>query len=844
MAQTERNLQAPMEDGFPRGALENAGPDENLDGSAWLLLARQAFEGSEDFINSNLRRQWERNYYSWRSHHAPGSKYNTDAYKNRSKAFRPKTRSTVLREEAKNAAAHFSTEDVVSMTAENDNDPSQQASAAFWEEQMKYRLNESVPWFLTVQGAYQTARVTGITFAHIYWLYEERVISTPALNEYGEKMVDVDGNIIMEEAVEIVRDKPVVELRPPENLRIDAAADWTDPIGTSPFIIDMVPMYVTNVRDRMEKNDPKTGAPQWIPLTDAQISSSMRHDWDATRQAREGNERVDSKDTPSAIREFELVWIHRNIIRKNGVDWYYETLSTDFMLTEPVPLDEVYLHGVRPYVAGYTSIEAFRPFPAGLPELTEGLQVLANEHSNLRIDNVRLALLRRYIAERNKNTDIRALTRGSPGGVTMTDKLDGVKELQFNDVTQSAYQEQDRINLDYDELSGSFSSASVATNRSLNETVGGMQILSNDSNQVHEYTLRIFSETFVKPVLKQLLLLSQEYETDAVVMALAGDKAKLVQRFGVNEVTDELLRAKLTLNVNVGIGATNPTARVEKLLTALTSIGKVKPGLMQRLDDEELVSEVFGALGYQDGKRFFAGMLDAEGQHEIKERDQIIAKLTQIIESKQVEEKAKAEATVRVAEINASSRVKAAEVGTQGQIQAETIRSKSSQSSDRAKNLLERTKLKQKDGVDQGTLEINRARLRLDAMGRTLDGNRHLWEKEKDGLDRNGTPEIVDGREQIKAAQEEFRQANASVALQRQRLEARAAQAEEQTGRVQNQLSQVLESLSLINAKLDAELGEKDVERDEDGKIIRVGTREVIRGKDGLVVGLGEAEVV
>ena len=33
---------------------------------------------------------------------------------------------------------------------------------------------------------------------------------------------------------------------------------------------------------------------------------------------------------------------------------------------------------------------------------------------------------------------------------------------------------QDRINLDFDELAGNFSSASVSSNRKMNETVGGM----------------------------------------------------------------------------------------------------------------------------------------------------------------------------------------------------------------------------------------------------------------------------------------------------------------------------------------------------------------------------------
>ena len=45
-------------------------------------------------------------------------------------------------------------------------------------------------------------------------------------------------------------------------------------------------------------------------------------------------------------------------------------------------------------------------------------------------------------------------------------------------MTASAFQEQDRVNVDYDELIGNFSQGSVMTNRKMGETVGGMKMLA------------------------------------------------------------------------------------------------------------------------------------------------------------------------------------------------------------------------------------------------------------------------------------------------------------------------------------------------------------------------------
>lgn len=61
----------------------------------------------------------------------------------------------------------------------------------------------------------------------------------------------------------------------------------------------------------------------------------------------------------------------------------------------------------------------------------------------------------------------------------------------------------------------------------------------------------------------------------------------------------------MTIRVNVGTGSTNPQMKVERLSFGLSAILRAKPDLAAKINDEELVKEVFGALGYKDGKRFF-----------------------------------------------------------------------------------------------------------------------------------------------------------------------------------------------------------------------------------------------
>ena len=240
--------------------------------------------------------------------------------------------------------------------------------------------------------------------------------------------------------------------------------------------------------------------------------------------------------------------------------------------------------GERPYVMGKLNIEAHRVYPSATVELTEELQAASNDIWNQRFDNIRLSMNKRYHIRRDRNIDLDALFRSVPGGaVEMDDPDQDVRIVETRDVTGSAYQEQDRINMDFDELQGNFSASTVGGARNLNETVGGMTLLAGNTNMITEFVLRTFAETWVEPVLKQLLKLEQYYETDEHVTALAGESGGVEGEegsvdFGQDEVMDELLKQDVLLKVNVGMNATDPVGRVQNLLFGVGSIGQL-PGM-------------------------------------------------------------------------------------------------------------------------------------------------------------------------------------------------------------------------------------------------------------------------
>jgi hypothetical protein len=601
----------PSASGQPNMAASATPASSILDRNYAVQLARESYQSSTNWINSGKRVRWTDSLRMFQGQHPSGSKYLGDDYRYRSKLFRPKTRSMVRKDEAQTALALFSNEDVVSITAQDDDDQNQQASAALLKSALQYRLTKTIPWFMTVMGARQDADTMGICVLKPYWKYAEKFSHTesrphldpqtqmPMMDPETGEMASTDFDIYHK-----TQDHPWIDLIAPENIRFDPGADWRNPIATSPYIIELIPMYICDVREKIKNGE-------FFNVSDSSLFSATDLDDDTTRRARELG-RVPGKDHDSwKPKPFDICWIRENIIRVGGQDWHYFTLGFGGeLLTEPTSLGEVYLHGIRPYVCGCVIPEAHKTYPSSKVDLIRDLQTETNDVMNLRLDNVKLALNPRQFIAAGQGIDPSDIRTFMPGKVViMGGKMaprDAVEWDRPPDVTGSAYQEQDRINLDFDELTGNMDNSSIQANRQVLETVGNMQMMAGNASQVGEYEMRVFVETAIEPCIRQLVLLEQAYETDPVVLALAGKDAKLVQKFGINQITDDLLKQELTVRVNVGMGATNPQMKLKNFLTATQAIGQLfGPAASMGGNFEECVKEVFGLCGYKDGARFF-----------------------------------------------------------------------------------------------------------------------------------------------------------------------------------------------------------------------------------------------
>ena len=575
---------------------ENVAPSAD---QTWLKLAQDAFAKSTNYFDNNFRKQWADSLRMFQSRHPQDSKYLSDQFKYRSKVFRPKSRSVMRKLEATAAMAFFSNPDVVTVDPTVPSSMEQAASSAVIKELLNYRLTKTIPWFLFVIGGIQDAGTVGLVASLNYWKYRTRT-EKQSVEGFHPEM----GYVQFEQDVEIpVEDKPCAELVPIEFIRFDPGASWTDVVNTSPYIVIQQPMYVRDVLQMMETKD-RSGA-SWKRLDKQTILQAKIDNDNPLVQARNDN-KENQFDQTSDVNEFDMVMVHLNIIKVDDKDYVYWTLKDTNLLTDPKSIEEVFLHGERPLVIGFCVLETHKPAPASVVMLGSGLQTEANEVANSRLDNVKFVLNKRWFVRRGSNVDAESMLRNVPGGITMVNDVErDVREVNWQDVTSSAYAEQDRINVDYDELVGNFAQSSVMTNRRLNETVGGMRMMAQGANVLTEYTIRVYVETFVEPTLRQLVKLEQFYETDEVILAIAAEKAQLFQKFGLSQVTDSLLKQELTLSVHVGMGATDPDTRFQRFMQAMMAYNGIAKEGSPDVNLRETRLELFGLAGFRDSERFF-----------------------------------------------------------------------------------------------------------------------------------------------------------------------------------------------------------------------------------------------
>lgn len=575
----------------------------------FLEIVSEATSQAQLYSNEQNRASWQRTYRAFLQQHFDGSKYHHKDYANRSRLFIPKTRAAVRKDMAAVAASLFGSIDAINCMAGNEGDAKQRAAAALIQEVVNYRTDRSntqasLPWFYIAMGARQNSLLTGFCISKQSWKLE---LQREGTETYTDKATGIE---MQRDVWKPFIDRPDSVLIAPENIDIDPAADWTNPAQDSAYLIIKWPTRLDEIRRR--QRDPRNPWAQFDVTTLRSGSSSAKTDPASIRRAREGGkDRLDETSTGSD--EFGIIWVYETYVRTAGEDWTFFSIEDRHMLTEPKPVREVYPEqmGQRPITFGYGAFEAHRLFPMSPAESWQPLQQESNDIRNLSLDSLKQNIMPVSKVVRGKNVDLEQLRRRGQGSSIMVTNKDDVTWEKVQDLTGSVQQMSQKIDLEFDDLAGVQNYGNIDANNNVGKTLGGLKLAAGAANAVQEFDIRIWIETWVEPTLGQLVRAIQYYESDEIILGICGEKANLFQKYGVNKIDDDLMEQQVTMRVNIGLGSGDPSQRLAKFQSAISvalPLLQLSPAFQKgekQIDEEAVMSEVFGAAGYRDGgKRF------------------------------------------------------------------------------------------------------------------------------------------------------------------------------------------------------------------------------------------------
>jgi len=685
------------------------GRADSEQGRDWLTQAVQAHDDARRYFQSELGHRVKRAIDHFNNKHASDSKFVAQSYPaQRSRMFRPNTRKLVNKALAQGSNAFFATSDVVQVDAANRGDKFQGEAAKFRKAVLNYRLSNTIPWFRLIGGMIVDAEVTGVAVTLTRWRKEYRRYVTI---EQGQPVDKED----------LTADSAWVEVVPIEDFLLHPQCDWTDPVGSSPYVIhrgwrtvdDHMQAIERRQRDEEQMAQMQQEFIYGVPYRKLSRDEIERYaligdvgDDSSGERAKRNPGRTDQAQGTVSQPKYGSIRVWHCIFRHEGVDWYFETLGRSLLLSDPVPLSIVqYGYPKRPYCMGSVFIAPGAVYPEGPAGIAAGLQAETNENVNQRIDNIRQQTNVRNLVRRGSSIDLNALMRSVPGGIILTgDPNSDVKPLPVREFGQAIYNEGDRLSVEMDDVTGNFGGASVQTNRALNQTVGGMDLLGENANVMSEFKLRCLSETLIEPTLRLIDDMTSRFETDEDVIEIAlsdamveldpQQKAELEKQYPApppaeppaegqppapppedpnaaarDQATKDAMKAKalrmfratVKISVSVGFGNTSPQKRIERFSMAMQAIQAFAPQLAQMADVAEIGKEIMGAAGYDMGSKFFPALRGGEDPRVTMLLEQI-TQLQQQLEAQAAKEQIK----LQIAQIQAQTQVQVAQIRQAG----------------------------------------------------------------------------------------------------------------------------------------------------------------------------------
>lgn len=260
--------------------------------------------------------------------------------------------------------------------------------------------------------------------------------------------------------------------------------------------------------------------------------------------------------------------------RKNGFKWEVQfSMDGKQLLSDWKCVNKTFFNGRKvnrlPVVVGKSKTALYESTGIGTPYLIASHEDEWSRNRNDIQDAARLALMQKWRITRGADVNIddvlnRPAFYADPGDIERVDtRVDLISAQRGNDQIDSEI-----IQLAPTTISQR--GRSVAP-KGTNQTLGAVQLMDMDSNSKKNNQMRMRNETFLKPVLSLIAELIFAYESDEMIVRIAGQKAGMQvpmspQPQGPPMVDFSALDFPVNVQINAGMGHVAPYQKGNMLM--------------------------------------------------------------------------------------------------------------------------------------------------------------------------------------------------------------------------------------------------------------------------------------
>jgi len=524
-----------------------------LTNKEYLKRVRTFKDSCEKYLDTNQITQWKKNDNMYRMIHE-NKAIETDArYKHRSKLYIPKARNAMIRKLAAYVATYFSNPDVVNLQPRLKGNAEMEQAAKLLFSAVNYRLKYSYKFFLNAVFAWFDMMKYGRGIVTMGWDYIEdtKKVKEPKLDDMGTPTGE---DVTLEEVI-VLKDEPNMRHVPLTHLFVAPNANPIDPINTSPILIEKMPVFVYDAKQRIESGE-------WKKPEDYEKDFDFSpYGWSPTEFDEEiyPEETIDFDKNP----EWQQIEVWRCFVNLDGKDMFFLSLTDQHMLTDPEDAEEKFPCRGRPYVMGGIIPDPQTVYWPSFLETVDGLQRELNAIRNQRRDNVTLALNKKILVRSNCGIDLGSLLYSRPGAPIVGNDIGemAVRELVYTDVTSSSYKEQQMNEQAFEETTGITPYNMGAQRPGMNQTATGTSVLTESANTGIVMDMSFINETFMIPVLEMATQFVQAYENEATLRHVADQEGIDFDTIW----TRDAIEAKYDVEVQAGVGSTNREMKFRNL---------------------------------------------------------------------------------------------------------------------------------------------------------------------------------------------------------------------------------------------------------------------------------------